>query len=144
MRLAVLTRVLAKVSRIGSAFPLLWLFGVFVFYIRSRYFLGHWPTYSNPDPKWLPFEFHHAFFMLAVFPVLWSLFVLPVIWIFRGLMQCKLLSKVAGGTLSIRMHRLVLASKEVQKEVTLYLFGWALIWATFFLPHRGFVDWFLD
>lgn len=142
MRVEAVSRVFAKISRVGSFLPLLWLVGVFTFYIRARLFLGRWPTYSQPDPKWLPFEFQHGIFMLAVFPVLWSLFILPVVWIFRIAMKQWPAPQLSAS--SSLMHRLFLASKSIQKEVALYLFGWALIWSTFYLPHRGFVDWFLD
>ncbi|MEW6058366.1 MAG: hypothetical protein AB1540_17325 [Bdellovibrionota bacterium] len=141
-KLEVVSRVLAKISRIGSFLPLLWLIGVFTFYIRARLFLGRWPTYSRPDPKRLPFEFQHGIFVLTVFPVLWSLFILPAVWICQIAMKQWSAPQLAAS--SSPMQRLFLASKGIQKEVALYLFGWALIWSTFYLPYRGFVDWFLD
>lgn len=111
-----------KFFRVTSYIPLLWVVGVFVFYIRARVYLGFWPTPAFPDPKSLPFEFHHWTLMIAVFPIALTAFLLPVSWLVR-----------------FKRIRLLLP-----REIAPYLAGWALVAVIMFSSEKNFIGWFLD
>ena len=55
-----------------AAYPLAWIALVYLFVIRARLHLGHWPTPNQPDPKTLGFSFHHQaiWFGLMAMPVI--------------------------------------------------------------------------
>lgn len=109
-------------SRIASFLPLLWVIAVFVFYLRARMFLGYWPVPTSPDPKVLPFEFHHWALMAAVFPIAWTIFLLPISWLIR-FKQIRLL---------------------VHREIAPFLVGWAIVAVVMGSSGKNFIAWFLD
>jgi hypothetical protein len=111
-----------KTSKIGSILPLIWFIGVFLFYIRARTHLGYWPKTYVPDPKSLPFEFHHGVLMLAVFPLMSTVFILPWVWLIQ--------LKVFKGT--------------ARNHFALYVLGCILIGGVIASPGIDFVSWFLD
>jgi hypothetical protein len=111
-----------KFFRIASYLPVVWVVGVFAFYLRARAHLGFWPTPAFPDPKSLPFEFHHWILMIAVFPIAWTVFLLPISWLMR--------IKRIGSLL--------------RREVAPYLAGWALVAIIMFSSGKNFIAWFLD
>lgn len=46
---------------------------IYTFALRAALFLGHWPSYNNPDPKNLPDEFHpQTEFLMSVIPIVVS------------------------------------------------------------------------
>ncbi len=111
-----------KFFRMASYLPLLWIAGVFAFYLRARAYLGFWPAPAFPDPKSLHFEFHHWVLMIAVFPIAWTVFLLPASWL-------------------IRFRRIGVL---FPREIAPYLVGWALVVIIMFSSERNFVAWFLD
>lgn len=77
-----MVREFATLSRkILCAAPFLWLVGVLALYFRARLYLGVWPTYANPDPKLLPFEFHHLALQYGLFLLPCATFVVLVLWL---------------------------------------------------------------
>lgn len=42
-----------------ATYPLAWLGLLYLFVVRARLHLGHWPMPSHPDPKDLGFIWHH-------------------------------------------------------------------------------------
>ena len=42
-----------------ATLPVLAFLTLFSFALRARWSLGRWPSYSNPDPKDLGFDFHY-------------------------------------------------------------------------------------
>jgi hypothetical protein len=59
-----------------AALPFILIAEMYTFAFRAALFLGHWPTYSNPDPKDLPDHFHPATeFLEFVIPMLVSVAV---------------------------------------------------------------------
>lgn len=115
-------RLAGAVSRIGSALPLIWLFGVSSLYLRARIYLGHWPQPSISDPKLLPFEIHHWVFMMAVYPLFATIVALPIVWLVQR-----------------RVFRTL-----VRSHVIAYMSGWLLLGIAFSIPGFNFVKWFLD
>ncbi|MFZ4713135.1 MAG: hypothetical protein ACOYL6_05475 [Bacteriovoracaceae bacterium] len=115
-------KTIARISSIGSALPLIWLSGVFIFYIRARIYLGYWPHYATPDPKSLPFVFHHWILMITVFVLFSTLLILPIFW----LVQFKFFK------LSIRKQMLSYGIGVISLAITLNTSGF------------NFVTWFLD
>lgn len=113
---------LEKFSRVASLLPLLWIVGVFALYLRARMHLGFWPMPAFPDPKTLPFEFHHWILMVAVFPMAGTIFILPISWLLRFKQVSQL----------------------IRKEVGPYLIGWGLIAAIMISSGKNFIAWFLD
>ncbi len=113
---------LEKFFRVASLLPLLWIVVVFSFYVRARMHLGFWPVPAFPDPKSLPFEFHHWILMIAVFPIAGTIFLLPISWLMR-FKQVGLL---------------------LRREIAPYLGGWALVIIVMNSSVKNFVDWFLD
>jgi hypothetical protein len=67
-----------------AALPAFFLASVHTFAMRAALFLGHWPSYDNPDPKTLPDRFHpQSEFLEVLIPVgvsvaLTSLFALLI------------------------------------------------------------------
>jgi len=57
-----------------SVHPLIVYFSLYFLFIHARIFLGHWPSYGNPDPKTLPdgFDPYFAFFDTAFESLPWS------------------------------------------------------------------------
>lgn len=111
-----------RLAKVVSLFPALWLVGVFLFFIRARAHLGFWPDAHVPDPKSLPFEFHHWVFMIAVFPLAMSIPGMLVFWLYR--------------TWKFK--------KVVANEIAIYLAGWMAIASVMAIPGVDFVTWFLD
>ncbi len=122
MAKGITNQILWQVSRVGCLLPSVWFIGVLAYYIRAKIHLGYWARAYIPDPKSLPFEFHHWVFMLGVYPLFWSLAILPVVWIMR-----------------FRTSELI-----IKKEVAPFLLGWGLIAASVAIPGIDFVTWFLD
>ena len=100
--------------------PLVWVLGLLSLVIRARVFLGQWPTPHTPDPKNLPFTWHHDIVFNTLYAVLIGLpLFLSLFWIFRK-------------------------SVPAQKAALPFGTGWALILLmTFFYPFN-FVMWLLD
>ncbi len=48
-----------------ASFPLLLLMVFFAYVLRARLFLGHWPSYNDPDPKQLGWWIQHSFLQLG-------------------------------------------------------------------------------
>ncbi len=105
-----------------SLFPSVWLGGVFFFFVRARIHLGFWPDAFVPDPKSLPFEFHHWIFMVAVLPLVMSIPCMFVFW---------LRQVYRYGRVGVR-------------EIAIYLGGWMAIVGIMAIPGVDFVSWFLD
>jgi len=118
----VVRRMVGEISRLGSVLPFVWFLGVLSFYLRAKVYLGYWPKPSFPDPKLLPFEFHHWIFMMAVFPLFLTIVVLPIAWL------------VESKTFQVR----------IRGYVVTYMSGWLLIGSTFAIGGIDFVRWFLD
>jgi hypothetical protein len=49
-----------------ALFPMLLLMVFFAYVLRARLFLGHWPSYNNPDPKQLGWWIQHSFLQLGL------------------------------------------------------------------------------
>ena len=57
----------------AAGLPLMLLAWLYTFALRAALFLGHWPSYNNPDPKNLPDEFHpQTEFLMSVIPIIVS------------------------------------------------------------------------
>src|SRR3989344_662269 len=110
-----------KISKIISLSPILWLIGVFIFYVRARAYLGYWPNAYIPDPKSLPLEFQHWILMICVFPLIMTALLLSVIWL------CRLWNRRRIGI----------------NEIMIYFIGWSAIAAVMAYPGVDFVTWFL-
>ena len=48
-----------------ATFPFLLLIVFFSYVLRARLFLGHWPSYNQPDPKQLGWWIQHSFLQLG-------------------------------------------------------------------------------
>lgn len=49
-----------------SFLPLIFLGSLVALAVRTRIYLGRWPTYGSPDPKNLPFDFQYTITELAL------------------------------------------------------------------------------
>ena len=101
---------------------MLWLIGVFIFYVRARAHLGYWPNASIPDPKSLPFEFQHWILMFSIFPLTLTALFLSATWLY-----------------DFWNYRRI----DVN-EILIYFIGWGAIAAAMAYPGVDFVTWFLD
>ncbi len=91
--------------------------------IRARYYLGYWPQPSQPDPKLLPFELHHAALWGVFEGLKWSLIVLPILYLWnRFVLKSKIDSWIWRGAIA----------------------GWVITLGMIFLPSINFIAWFLD
>jgi hypothetical protein len=101
-----------------SLFPSVWLGGVFFFFVWARVHPGFWPDAHVPDPKSLPFEFHHWIFMVALFPLVMSI---PCMFVF-GLRQVFRSRRVIG------------------RKIAIYLGGWMAVVGIIATPGVDFVS----
>ena len=53
------------VTLLMATFPFLLLTVFFSYVLRARLFLGHWPSYNQPDPKQLGWWIQHSFLQLG-------------------------------------------------------------------------------
>lgn len=111
-----------KLMMAVSLSPAVWLAGVFFFFVRARIHLGFWPAAYVPDPKSLPFEFHHWIFMVGVFPLAASI---PCVLVF-ALAQYWRSGRIAS------------------RELVAYLGGWIAVFGIMAIPGVDFITWFLD
>lgn len=120
-----MTKLNVKSSCVFSALPWLWLGGLVGLALRSRYFLGYWPSPSHPDPKLLPFELHYTMLILGFYLVVWLLPVSLAIYI---------------------VSRIVFERKHNLRPLLVYTPGWLVIVALMFGSHfsLNWVAWFLD
>jgi ABC-type dipeptide/oligopeptide/nickel transport system permease component len=106
------TRLLNYLAVILAAYPLAWLAQLYLFVLRARLHLGHWPAPYQPDPKDLGFTFHHQaiWFGLMALPVValaaivlsivgWHLAVYRRIWPVITLLASSVVLVVALGRL---------------------------------------------
>ncbi len=66
-----ITNLLRAATLTLAAFPLFVLVAFFCYVIEARLYLGHWPSYGNPDPKQLGWWLQHSLLQLGFvgFPV---------------------------------------------------------------------------
>lgn len=108
---------------IMASYPLAWLGLFYLFVIRARLELGHWPVPYQPDPKSLGFIVHHQ-------AIWFGAMTLPVV----GLLTVALL--IIGRRLGIH-HRIL-------PTLTLLLFFIILAVALAQLDPGDFFAWFWD
>lgn len=103
--------------------PLCWSLALLTFVLRSRNYLGYWPTPYNPDPKVLPFPVHYSLVFVGIHFVLGTL---PTL-------------------VGIRLLPNDVASASTWRSVTrITAMGWGLLLLMAFQPPINFVAWFLD
>ena len=106
-----------------AAYPLAWLMLLYLFVVRARLHLGHWPTPYQPDPKDLGFTFHHQ-------AIWFGLMALPVV-------------ALATIALSIVGRRLAVYHR-IWPALTLLVVSVVLVVALGRLDPGDFFEWFAD
>lgn len=106
-----------------AAYPVAWLSLLYLFVLRARLHLGHWPEPSHPDPKDLGFMVHHQ-----------------AIWI--GLMALPI---VAVATIALALvGRRVAADRRIWPALTFLAASIALVMVVARLDPGSFFNWFAD
>src|SRR3990167_2605525 len=72
---------LGAAALVVSLIPYIWILGIVSLAIRARLYLGYWPLPAHPDPKHLPFEFHHAILWDIFWGVKWSIIIVPALYL---------------------------------------------------------------
>jgi hypothetical protein len=112
-----------KLPLLLAAYPLAWLSLLYLFVLRARLHLGHWPEPYHPDPKDLGFTVHHQ-----------------AIWI--GLMA---LPVVALATVALALvGRRKAGDRRIWPAVTFLVASIALVIFVARLDPGGFFNWFAD
>src|SRR3989338_5664663 len=106
-----------------SSAPLIWVGWLTSYAVRALNYLGYWPASYNPDPKVLPFHFHHSVLFIGIYVVLMMLVVLVGTRIFF----------TSFGRSSTWRNALVVC-----------VFGCGLVLMLAFVPPINFAAWFLD
>lgn len=60
-------------------FPLVWLLSLYLLALRAASVLNRLPTYSNPDPKNLPFDIHYSLTFFGLLGALYAIVLFPVV-----------------------------------------------------------------
>ena len=107
---------------IFAAQALLWCAGILALAVRARFYLGVWPRPAFPDPKALPFESHYDFFFFQGYLAFASLVVVPL--------TGKII-KTSPNSMYVKTRWMFVA-------------GWILAVAMFWIPGIDFVEWFVD
>jgi len=108
---------------VTSLIPYIWTLGIIALAVRARLYLDHWPRPSHPDPKHLPFEFHHQILWDVFEGIKWSIVIVPTLYL---------------------TSRIFLKQNLWRAPLRIYLFGWLVIAAMIFVPPIDFVMWFMD
>jgi hypothetical protein len=109
----------------ATALPLMLLAWLYTFALRAALFLGHWPSYNNPDPRNLPDEFHpQTEFLMSVIPIVVSVF-----------MTCLFATLMA---------RLAPRSRRIVDAVFVGIFFGFLSYMMLGADPFGVLNWFLD
>lgn len=112
-----------KLPLILAAYPIAWLSMLYLFVLRARFHLGHWPEPYHPDPKDLGFTVHQQ-----------------AIWI--GLMA---LPVVALATIALALvGRRVAVDRRIWPTVMFLVASIALVMVVARLDPGGFFNWFAD
>jgi hypothetical protein len=103
--------------------PYLWVIGIIWLAMRARRYLGYWPGPNHPDPQFVPFDSHREVLAQMFFALLWSLVLMPILylgnhWIFKVKLQ--------------------------RRPLYIYSLGWMIIMLMTFVPRIDLVAWFLD
>jgi hypothetical protein len=109
----------------AAGLPVMQLAWLYTFALRAALFLGHWPSYNNPDPKDLPDEFHpQTEFLMSVIPIVVSVGV-----------TCLFATVMA---------RLAPPSRRVVDAVFTAIFFGFLSYMVLGADPFGFLNWLLD
>jgi hypothetical protein len=108
---------------VTSLIPYIWTLGIITLAVRARLYLGHWPRPSHPDPKHLPFEFHHEILWDVFEGIKWSIVIVQALY---------------------AASRIFWKQKLWRLPLRIYLIGWLVIAVMIFVPHFDFVMWFMD
>jgi Fe2+ transport system protein B len=108
-----------------AALPMIHLASLYTFACRAALFLGHWPSYNNPDPTYLPDEFQPQTEFLA--------FVIPTI--ISVAVTCLFATLVAR--FASRSRRIAFA---LTPAILLYVFSYLVLLA----DPLGVLDWLVD
>ncbi|MBL9166713.1 MAG: hypothetical protein JNN07_03160 [Verrucomicrobiales bacterium] len=112
-----------KLPLILAAYPLAWLSLLYLFVLRARLYLGHWPQPYHPDPKDLGFTVHHQ-------AVWFGLMALPV---------------VALATVALALvGRRVAVDRRIWPALTFLVASIVLVIVVARLDPGGFFNWFAD
>jgi membrane-associated PAP2 superfamily phosphatase len=106
-----------------ASYPLAWLVLLYLFVIRARLELGHWPAPYQPDPKTLGFTFHHQ-------AIWFGLMALPVVAILTIALS------IAGRRLAV-YHR-------IWPALTLLVCSVVLVVVLGRIDPGAFFEWFAD
>jgi len=141
----------------------------FTFVLRARLVLGHWPTYSNPDPKNLGMGLHYGCIWIGIYLLFWAIlskFLHTFIFTHRSLLLKTIPLFTLGGfilfisgdhlgtvmcaslwsnlVLTVLFPLVFLAKRQFNLLNVLFLVTLVLFWAHNILDPFKFVDWFID
>jgi MFS family permease len=107
-----------------AALPLFGITLLYTFALRAALFLGHWPSYNNPDPKTLPDRFHpQSEFLEIVLPLVISVSVTNLV--------AFLVTRVRSNDRFLYAVGMALAS-------------WVISYILIVLDPVGVLNWYLD